>query len=82
MSEVVGGADNKGVEGVFIIAVDVFFGLNRNGRVRFHLVGGLQNDVEFILENRLKRLVQKRQIAAVDGLAVKVGGDNQVVMIS
>ena len=76
--KVVGGTDDKGVKGVFVV-VDRFLGrlrLRRDGLL--HLVGCFERDFELVVKNRLKRLVQQRNIAARYRLAVKVVGNNQI----
>lgn len=76
--KVVGGTDDKGIKGVFVV-IDRLLGRLRLRRHRlFDLVGRFEGDLEFVVEDGFKRLIQQRDIAARDRLAVKVVGNNQV----
>ena len=76
--KVVGGTDDKGIKGVFVVIDRFFDRLWLRRRRLVDLVGRFERDFELVVEDSLKRLVQQRNIAARDRLAVKVVGNDQI----
>ena len=76
--KVVGGTDDKGIKGVFVVVDRLLGRLWLRRRRLVDLVGRFERDFELVVEDSLKRLVQQRNIAARDRLAVKVVGNDQI----
>ena len=72
MSEFVGRTDDEVVEGIVVVCIARFLNDLLYGSGDMSLLGSFEVDFEFIVKDSFKRLVEKRNVAALYGLTVKI----------